>query len=313
MAGAMNRNGDGMVWCRPAILGAATLAVTLALGGCANGPKLALTGPSNSIPEPRPKPPVRDLTPSEKVATTEAARKIGTVSKAHADPKDAAASLAAARILRQDGQRTEALNLIERSLAANPGSATLLREQGLLALETGHTRKAATALQDAIKQGAADWQTHSGLGVSLAAQGRHGEAQQELARALKLAPDHPVVLNNLALSYALDGKPEAAERILRVANGAKGAGRQVPQNLALVLGTRGKLAEAKSLATAGLPQARASANVAFLTSLSEKSHAAPTSRPATAQTGAAAAPKPALPGRPAALGAGSLIPGPAPR
>jgi Flp pilus assembly protein TadD len=72
------------------------------------------------------------------------------------------------------------------------------------------------------------------------------------------------VLNNLALSYALDGKAAEAEKLLRKAQRSAGKTPQVQQNLALVVGLAGKYDEARALAEAALPAARAAENVAYL-------------------------------------------------
>ena len=90
-----------------------------------------------------------------------------------------------------------------------------------------------------------------------------------------MKPDHPSILNNLALSYALDNKPEEAEKVLRIAAVAKGSPAHIQQNLALVLGIRGNLPEAQKVAAAALPPAKSTANVAYLTSLAERGRADP--------------------------------------
>ena len=118
---------------------------------------------------------------------------------------------------------------------------------------------------------APDWRLHSALGTALASRGKQAEAQAQFAKALSLAPDHPSILNNLALSYALDGKTGEAEKLLRRAAAAK-AGTdhdRVQQNLALVLGLGGKFAESQTVAEAALPAAKASENVAYLQKLTE--------------------------------------------
>jgi Flp pilus assembly protein TadD len=112
---------------------------------------------------------------------------------------------------------------------------------------------------------------HSALGAALATRGKQPEAQAQFAKALALAPNHPSVLNNLALSYVLDGKAGEAEKLLRTAAAAKSspeAGR-VRQNLALALGLGGKYAEARNVAEATLPADQATANVAYLKKLAE--------------------------------------------
>ena len=70
--------------------------------------------------------------------------------------------------------------------------------------------------------------------------------------------------NNLALSYALDGKADKAEQLLRTAVASGYDDKRVRQNLALVLGVQGKFDEARKIASSDLPEADAKANMAYL-------------------------------------------------
>jgi Flp pilus assembly protein TadD len=82
------------------------------------------------------------------------------------------------------------------------------------------------------------------------------------------------VLSNLGLSYVLSKDLPKAEETLRRAYGRPDAGSRVRQNLALVVGLRGRIAEAESIVTAGLPPEEAAANVADLRqALSRKANA----------------------------------------
>ena len=96
----------------------------------------------------------------------------------------------------------------------------------------------------------------------------------EFAKALALAPDQPSVLNNLALSYALDGKAGEAEQLLLKAQRSAQRSPQVHENLALVLGLRGRYDEARSVGQAALPPAKADQNVAYLRELGRARSAA---------------------------------------
>ena len=128
----------------------------------------------------------------------------------------------------------------------------------------GQTTKAEKLLRQAHDANAPDWRLHSALGAALASGGRQPEAQAQFAKALALAPDHPTVLNNLALSYALDGKAAEAKRLLRTAKPGPAETPQVKQNLALVVGLRGRYEEARGLGETALPPPKAGDNVAYL-------------------------------------------------
>ena len=225
---------------------------------------------------------------------------IAPLAAAHkANSADPVVALAYARALRANGAKAEALAVLDTAGKARPDDRRIALERGLLALELGETGKAETLLRRAHDPKAPDWRLHSALGATLASRGKQQEAQVQFAKALARAPDHPAILNNLALSYALDGKAEEAEKLLRrvqrsTPKDAQDAGK-VQQNLALVLGLRGKYEEARTVAQSALPAAKAGANVAYLEKLA--ADRATVAR-ATASAGqppakAAAAPAPA--------------------
>lgn len=178
-----------------------------------------------------------------------------------------AAAIAEARSLRQSGQKGQALARLEAAQTQVPGDLDLTRERGLLLLEVGQIDKAEPLLRQAIDPARPDWRIHSALGAALSAKGRQQDAQMELAKALRLAPDEPAVLNNLALSYALDGKSRQAEDLLRRAAAQRARGETVQrtrQNLALLLGLNGRIDEARTVSNGVLPPEHVAANVAFL-------------------------------------------------
>jgi Flp pilus assembly protein TadD len=245
--------------------GMAVAALTLAAAGCAQTPKLSLSAgslaPQSQALE------MPSVPPAQKAEAEKQAVRAAMLAKAEAEPRDVRRTVAAARELKSEGRMLEALQLVERSLAVNAKDPLIIREAGLLALDVGQSAKAEKLLRKAIELGSTEWQTRSGFGVALASQGKHSEAQLQLARALEEMPDHPAILNNLALSYVLDNKPAEAEKVLRIAAAKKTAPRHVQHNLALVLGVRGKIAEAEQVATAASLPAKATANATYVKSL----------------------------------------------
>ncbi len=182
-----------------------------------------------------------------------------------------AGRLALARSLRDKGDRAKALIELERGRAEAPGNRELAGEAGLVALELGQADKARKLLEAAIDPARPDWRSVSALGTALAAAGKQTQAQAQLKRALELNPNHRPTLNNLALSYALDGKLADAEKTLRAAgSGEPESPRQMKENLALVIALSGKYAEAERLATKVLPKDKAKANVVYVRSLTQQ-------------------------------------------
>jgi Flp pilus assembly protein TadD len=216
------------------------IAIALALAGCAGADALKLPGMGSSAPAlnitPKSEPPAREASAADTKAARARLGEAATLAAARSNPSDAEAAVAAAGILRRQGDKSGALALLDQTAATTPNDARLFRDRGLLALELGAISRARDHLQHAVAHGSRDWQTHSALGTALAASGKQKDAQRHFAEALKQAPDHPVVLNNLALSLALDGKRDEAEQMLRRAatSSQKAGDARVAQNLALV-------------------------------------------------------------------------------
>lgn len=175
------------------------------------------------------------------------------------------AAIREARALRQSGKKAAALELLDKTAGADK-DPVLVAERGLLALELGKLDKAEKLLARAQNASRPDWRLQSAYGAALSANGKQLDAQTQFAKALANAPDQPAILNNLALSYALDGKHDEAERVLRQASQVSNSP-QAKQNLALILGLRGKTSEAKAIAEGALPPDKAKANVAYFEQL----------------------------------------------
>ena len=111
-----------------------------------------------------------------------------------------------------------------------------------------------------------DWRAPSLLGVAYEGVDRAAEARAAWETALRLSPENPGVLANLALSWAAAGDLPRAEALLRRAAARPDAGMKVRQNLVFVLGMQGKMAEAERLLRDDLPPEQAAANLAWLRS-----------------------------------------------
>lgn len=177
------------------------------------------------------------------------------------------ADIAKARMLRQNGDLKSAMHALQAASAKAPDDKALLKERGLLALELGQIADAKTLLGKADDPASPDWRIKSALGSAHAASGDQAAAQREFSAALKLAPDHPSILNNLALSYALDGRRKEAEELLRRAAKSPDRAAKAKQNLALLLGLDGRIEEAREVSESALPKEMASANISYLEKL----------------------------------------------
>ena len=172
-------------------------------------------------------------------------------------------ALGYARALKAIGSKEQALEVLKTSYQTAP-TGEVAAELGRLALDMGRLDIAKATLQVAEAQGVRDWKTLSALGTLRAKQNQHAEAQQYFLAALQLEPNAVSVINNLALSYALDNKVDRAEDLLRNAVREGHEDKRVRQNLALVLGIEGKYDEARKVAQVDLPESDAKANMAYL-------------------------------------------------
>ena len=233
------------------LLASAALVALIAasLGGCQTVSDI--TGALSSRAEPAPPP-----TPQR------AAEVYGE--RYRANPKDAAAAVAYGQALRNNGQREQAVAVLEQATLASPGNKTVLAAYGRALADNGNFKLAFDVLSRAHSPDNPDWKLLSVQGTVLDQMGRHDEARRYYDSALKIVPGEPSVLSNLGLSYMLSKELPKAEEVLRQAYASQHADARVRQNLALVVGLQGRFGEAEQIARADLPPDEAAANVAYL-------------------------------------------------
>ncbi len=187
-----------------------------------------------------------------------------------ANPGDADTAIAYADALQQIGSNDRSVGILQQTARQNPGHAGIHAALGKRLADAGQFDEASEALYTAISLGGGDWQLYSTQGTVLDRLGHHTRAREYYTAALQVAPNEPAVLNNQAMSYALDGSPEKAEEILRdgLTHTPSGEGAvTMRQNLALVLGLQGKFDEARTLLSQDLPPAQVEANLAYMRSI----------------------------------------------
>jgi Flp pilus assembly protein TadD len=169
-----------------------------------------------------------------------------------------------ARALRATDQRAQAVAVLEQASIRNPHNMALLGDYGRALAEAGDYNQALDVLGRAHTPDQPDWRILNAQGAVLDQLGRHPEAQRYYSAALKIVPNEASILSNLGLSYALTKDLRRAEATLQQALARPSASPKVRQNLALVIGLQGRLAEAEKIASAGLPPDEAAANVGNL-------------------------------------------------
>jgi len=181
-----------------------------------------------------------------------------------ANPRDAAAALAYGQALRLNGQRQQAVAVLEQATIANSGNKALMAAYGRALADNGSFQRAFDVLARAHTPANPDWRILSVQGTTLDQLGKHEEARRYYMSALKIAPEEPSVLSNLGLSYMLSKNLAQAEQVLRRAYDRGTPDARVRQNLGLVVGLQGRFAEAETIVKADLPADQAEANVAYL-------------------------------------------------
>lgn len=158
------------------------------------------------------------------------------------NPKDVVVAINYGRHLRALGNSNKALEVLTEIAEADPKNPDIAAEVGRAALEANDLATAEKAFTVAQTGPAKDWKLYSALGTLKARQGKQKQAQDYYQTALKLNPEANSVRSNLALSYALDGKRDKAEALVKTASASGDA--RVQQNVAYVLSKSGKAGQA---------------------------------------------------------------------
>jgi Flp pilus assembly protein TadD len=186
--------------------------------------------------------------------------------KYEADPGNVNLGLAYAAQLKAMGRPQQQFEVYNGLLSKHPSDPKLLNIYGKELLQAGQAADAASLLERAAKTKNADWRTFSALGSACDQLGRHDEARRNYTQALAMSPGEVTVLNNLGMSYALQGDlPKAEETLREATKSPKGAqDARLRQNLALVVGLQGRIDDARKIASEDLPPEQVDANMAYL-------------------------------------------------
>jgi len=235
------------------LAGAAALAsLALALGACQS---------SNSLSKPV------DALETGSISKAGSLRDTAAAAKSwEADPGNVKLGLAYAQQLERLGQTQRQLEVLEELTKRNPDNAQLWAHYGKQLVFNGRSAAAVDVLNQAIAKGDKSWKTYSALGSALDEQGKYLEARRQYQLALQQRPGEVKILNNMAMSYALEGNLKKAEEILTAASHQPSAESEnrIRQNLALVVGLQGRYEEARDIASRDLSPAMVEANLAYL-------------------------------------------------
>lgn len=184
-----------------------------------------------------------------------------------ADPTNARAAAIYGRALRELQQNQQALAVLQTAAIKNPHNQPLLGEYGRALADAGDLKQALDVLSRAHQPDKPSWRILMAQGAVLDQMGRSADARSYYETALKIVPEEPSVLSNLALSYALSNDLPTAEGLLRRAYASPKATMRVRQNLALVLALEGKYDEAQEVASRDLSPQQSGENIAYMRSM----------------------------------------------
>jgi Flp pilus assembly protein TadD len=179
-----------------------------------------------------------------------------------ASPGDKVASINYARALRALTRYDQAVAVMQSAAIKAPKDFDILGAYGKALADQGQLQQAADVLSRSYAPENPNWSNMSAQGSVADRLGDHVGAQDFYRSALKIAPNEPIILNNLGLSYMLNKQLAQAEATLRQAAAQPGADRRIHANLALVLSLEGRFAEAQKVSEGDLPQQAAAADVA---------------------------------------------------
>ncbi|WP_423794442.1 tetratricopeptide repeat protein [Methylobacterium durans] len=208
------------------------------------------------------------LSASPRAERTISRREVEALGESYASsPNDLGNAMRYAQALRAVGQRTQAVAVLQQAALRNPKNVAVLAAYGKTLAEVGRFEEAAEVLQNAHTPAQPDWRVLSAQGSVADQLGDHARAQAFYEAALKIRPNEPAVLSNLGLSYALSRQLDRAETALRLAAEQPGADARVRQNLALVLGLKGRIPDAEAAMRRDLTPDEAASNAQALRTL----------------------------------------------
>lgn len=147
-------------------------------------------------------------------------------------------------LLSQQMGRGDALDLLRRSVAANPDSADFHSNLAIALGQLGRTDEAVAALDTAIRLRPDHAEAHNNRGVALDKLGRTDDAAAAFREAVRLKPDYADAHNNLAGVLRKQDRPDDA--LAHAERATKLAPRHAEShnNLGLVLRRLGRVPEA---------------------------------------------------------------------
>jgi len=128
------------------------------------------------------------------------------------NPSDTGIAINYARSLRAAGSHKTAVQVLQQASLTAPTNQAVIAEYGKALSTIGELNQAMHNLNRAQTLGSPDWRIYSAQGITLDRMEQHSQARKHYKSALNLKPNRYSVLNNIGLSYALEGNLEQIGR-----------------------------------------------------------------------------------------------------
>jgi Tfp pilus assembly protein PilF len=175
------------------------------------------------------------------IPSTALQKERGVESKDLTSEESAAACIATAEELENNGWDREAITIYERALTFEPSRKGISRRLARLHARVGDTDSARTLFEKAVVESPDDASVHNDFGYFLYEVGDLESAESQLRRTLKMRPDDRRCQTNLALTLAAAGRFDESLELFEQAVGPAAA----RSNVAVVLAQAGKLSESR--------------------------------------------------------------------
>lgn len=153
---------------------------------------------------------------------------------------------------RRSGEQSTAILVYDELIKENPEHQEALEGYGLALMQSGKPVDAGRVFADIMKMNPKRWRTLNALGILFVNKNMIPEAMAYYTEALKYSPDNPAILNNVALSQAVDRNYARAfdsfEQALRVSTNETQR-QQISLNMAMVYGISGDMETARTVAS----------------------------------------------------------------
>lgn len=196
-----------------------------------------------------------DLNAESRLKVGEAAERSGDkdtaismyTAAAESAPDDSSVQVRAANGLARSGKWSQAREMLLTRLKAHPRDPDLLRAIAAIYVMVGQPRVAVTRFDEVLAAVPGDVRALTDKAVALDMQSRHAEAQALYRHALTIAPDDPVVSNDLALSLLMEGRLREARDVLAPFAETEDVPDRLKINLGIILAANGDTDGARAL------------------------------------------------------------------